>query len=112
LVSLQEFGQDLVPSGLQRILKKVAIKLEKRDEPKPQLSIECQHFNDISPHETIPIIYTINELPGTGYHFFVMQFLCRPLKNRLEDWRNLLYKDFRLQSNSSIVSSMFIPKER
>jgi serine/threonine protein kinase len=65
--------------------QKVAVKFERKDDPRPQLPIEFIHYTELSPHDTIPRVFAFNELPGTKYHFLVMQLLGRSLRNRLQE---------------------------
>jgi serine/threonine protein kinase len=65
--------------------KRVAVKFERKDVPIPQLPIEYGNYRNLTPHVTIPKIYALDEVPGTNYHFLVMQLLGRSLKNRVDE---------------------------
>lgn len=68
--------------------KGVAVKFEMKNIERMQLPWEYSRYQELSPHDTIPKVYTMNALRGSDYHFMIMQLLGKSLKNRLDDCGN------------------------
>ena len=59
----------------RRTGEKVAIKLEKREAPQPQLQLEYYYYRSLGPVRFIPKVHYFGPCPGDAWHGLVMDLL-------------------------------------